>query len=131
MSEREQRSHAPDIEVPLSFTKADKLICLPSRLHRDVSLANILLPGGSVDRAKLMNFEIAKSMHPSNVIGTDFCGKYPYVSLEQSVCLAGGSTCGRPYTVLFLFWPRPRSASVSNLIGAPQPRQWSRPGSRP
>jgi hypothetical protein len=41
MSEREQWSHAPDIEVPLIFTKADKLICLPSRLHRDVSLRNI------------------------------------------------------------------------------------------
>jgi hypothetical protein len=120
MSEREQRSHAPDIEVTHIFTKADKLICLPSRVHREVSLRNILLPGRSVDRAKLKDFEIAKSMDPSNatVIGTDFAGKYSYVSPEQ-VCLVGGSTCGRPYT----FWPRPRSASVRNLIGAPQPRQ--------
>jgi serine/threonine protein kinase len=91
MSKREQRSHAPDIEVTRIFTKTDKLICLPSRVHRDVSLGNIFLPGGSVDRAKLMDFEIAKSMDPSNatVIGTDFAGKYSYVSPEQ-VGLFGG-----------------------------------------
>ena len=54
-------------------------------VHRDVSPENVLLPEGDVDRAKLIDFGIAKSMDPSSatVIGSDFAGKYSYVSPEQ------------------------------------------------
>jgi class 3 adenylate cyclase/serine/threonine protein kinase len=54
-------------------------------VHRDVSPDNILLPGESVDRAKLIDFGIAKSTEPSaaTIIGEDFAGKYSYASPEQ------------------------------------------------
>src|SRR5215831_8816961 len=60
-------------------------------VHRDVSPENILLPEGSIDRAKLTDFGIAKSTDPSSltVIGSDFAGKYSYASPEQ-VGLFGG-----------------------------------------
>src|SRR6516162_1119114 len=60
-------------------------------VHRDVSPENILLPDGNIDRAKLIDFGIAKSTDPSGltVIGSDFAGKYSYVSPEQ-VGLSGG-----------------------------------------
>jgi serine/threonine protein kinase len=54
-------------------------------VHRDLSPENILLPSGSVDRAKLIDFGIAKSLDPSvtTIIGKEFAGKYSYVSPEQ------------------------------------------------
>ena len=54
-------------------------------VHRDVSPENILLPEGSVDRAKLMAFGIAKSMAASSatLIGDSFSGKYSFASPEQ------------------------------------------------
>src|SRR5215471_4311465 len=60
-------------------------------VHRDVSPENILLPDGNIDRAKLIDFGIAKSMDPSGmtIIGSDFAGKYSYVSPER-VGLFGG-----------------------------------------
>jgi hypothetical protein len=60
-------------------------------VHRDVSPDNILLPDGDIDRAKLIDFGIAKSTDPSSqtVVGSDFAGKYSYVSPEQ-VGLYGG-----------------------------------------
>jgi hypothetical protein len=60
-------------------------------VHRDVSPENILLPGGNIDRAKLIDFGIAKSTDPAGltIIGSDFAGKYSYVSPEQ-VGLFGG-----------------------------------------
>jgi serine/threonine protein kinase len=61
-------------------------------VHRDVSPANILLPEGSVDRAKLIDFGIAKSMAESSttLIGNTFAGKYSFASPEQ-VGLYGGN----------------------------------------
>jgi hypothetical protein len=55
-------------------------------IHRDISPENIILPGGDVDRAKLIDFGIAKSADAgeSTVIGADFAGKYSYVSPEQA-----------------------------------------------
>ncbi len=60
-------------------------------VHRDVSPENILLPEGSVDRAKLIDFGIAKSMTASSatLIGDTFSGKYSFASPEQ-VGLYGG-----------------------------------------
>ena len=60
-------------------------------VHRDVSPENIVLPAGSIERAKLIDFGIAKSTDPAGVtfIGSDFAGKYSYVSPEQ-VGLFGG-----------------------------------------
>jgi serine/threonine-protein kinase len=53
--------------------------------HRDVSPDNIILPGGNVARAKIIDFGIAKSslMGEGTVIGSGFAGKYNYVSPEQ------------------------------------------------
>jgi serine/threonine protein kinase len=61
------------------------------RAHRDISPANILLPQGRADQAKVIDFGIAKSADPAGVtlIGSDFAGKYSYVSPEQ-VGLFGG-----------------------------------------
>jgi serine/threonine protein kinase len=54
-------------------------------VHRDVSPGNILLPEGNIVRAKLIDFGIAKSTDPAalTVVGSDFAGKYSYVSPEQ------------------------------------------------
>jgi predicted Ser/Thr protein kinase len=54
-------------------------------VHRDVSPGNVLLPNGNVDRAKLIDFGIAKSTDTAalTLIGPDFAGKYSYVSPEQ------------------------------------------------
>jgi len=53
------------------------------KAHRDISPANILLPGGQVGRAKLIDFGIAKSGEPETIIGDAFAGKYAYASPEQ------------------------------------------------
>jgi serine/threonine protein kinase len=61
------------------------------RAHRDISPANILLPQARADQAKVIDFGIAKSADPGGVtlIGSDFAGKYSFVSPEQ-VGLFGG-----------------------------------------
>ncbi|WP_332699165.1 serine/threonine-protein kinase [Bosea sp. (in: a-proteobacteria)] len=64
--------------------------------HRDVSPDNIILPGGQVARAKIIDFGIAKSslMGEKTVIGSGFAGKYNYVSPEQ-LGLFGGEVTGK------------------------------------
>lgn len=54
-------------------------------VHRDLSPDNIILPGGRVDRAKIIDFGIARSSHVGGetLIGGKFAGKYNYVSPEQ------------------------------------------------
>ncbi|TGT95434.1 MULTISPECIES: serine/threonine-protein kinase [unclassified Mesorhizobium] len=54
-------------------------------IHRDLSPDNIILPGGRVDRAKIIDFGIARSatVGGETLIGGKFAGKYDYVSPEQ------------------------------------------------
>ena len=54
-------------------------------IHRDVSTDNIMIPGGDVARAKIIDFGIARSTQLSDrtIIGSGFAGKYNYVSPEQ------------------------------------------------
>ena len=53
-------------------------------VHRDLSPDNIILPGGRVERAKIIDFGIARSATGGEtLIGGKFAGKYNYVSPEQ------------------------------------------------
>jgi len=60
-------------------------------IHRDLSPDNVILPGGRIDAAKLIDFGIAKQTESSKatVIGSDFAGKYSYAAPEQ-LGLQGG-----------------------------------------
>jgi serine/threonine-protein kinase len=86
---------------PLHF---DKLVKLTRRVasgleaahergivHRDVSPDNIIVPGGDVTRAKIIDFGIARLVQAGDptIIGSGFAGKENYVSPEQ-VGLFGG-----------------------------------------
>ncbi|MGL4290789.1 MAG: protein kinase domain-containing protein, partial [Phreatobacter sp.] len=61
-------------------------------IHRDISADNVILPGGDLRRAKIIDFGIAKSTlsGATTVIGDGFAGKYNYVSPEQ-LGLFGGT----------------------------------------
>lgn len=65
-------------------------------IHRDVSPDNIIIPGGEVSRAKIIDFGIARSTAAGaqTVIGGGFAGKYNYVSPEQ-LGLFGGDVTGQ------------------------------------
>lgn len=54
-------------------------------IHRDISSDNIILPGGEIAQAKIIDFGIARTTDArhSTVIGSGFAGKYNYVSPEQ------------------------------------------------
>jgi eukaryotic-like serine/threonine-protein kinase len=90
---------------PLSFEEVDLLrrriasglqaAHLLGITHRDVSPDNIILPGGQVTRAKIIDFGIAKSkLAEKTVIGSGFAGKYNYVSPEQ-LGLYGAEVTGK------------------------------------
>ncbi|WP_046868086.1 serine/threonine-protein kinase [Microvirga massiliensis] len=63
-------------------------------IHRDVSPDNIILPGGNVARAKIIDFGIARTtlVGETTVIGSGFAGKYNYVSPEQLGLFGGEVT---------------------------------------
>jgi serine/threonine-protein kinase len=65
-------------------------------IHRDVSPDNIIVPGGDVARAKIIDFGIARSTQLSEgtVIGSGFAGKHNYVSPEQ-LGLCGGNVTAK------------------------------------
>jgi Protein kinase domain len=65
-------------------------------IHRDVSPDNIIIPGGDVARAKIIDFGIARStqLNEGTVIGSGFAGKHNYVSPEQ-IGLFGGNVTGK------------------------------------
>ncbi|MGC1304279.1 MAG: protein kinase, partial [Caulobacteraceae bacterium] len=54
-------------------------------IHRDMSPDNVLLPEGRVERARIIDFGIAKSLDVSveTVVGDGFAGKIGYVAPEQ------------------------------------------------
>ena len=53
--------------------------------HRDLSPDNVLLPGGDLTQATLIDFGIAKLVDPEagTLVGTDIAGKAGYMSPEQ------------------------------------------------
>ncbi len=65
-------------------------------IHRDMSPDNVILPGGRLENAKIIDFGIAKLADPEarTVIGGDFAGKYSYASPEQ-LGLYGGNVDAR------------------------------------
>jgi serine/threonine-protein kinase len=54
-------------------------------IHRDISPDNILLEGGDLHKAKVIDFGIAKDLDPSSktIVGEGFAGKLGYVAPEQ------------------------------------------------
>jgi serine/threonine protein kinase len=60
-------------------------------VHRDISPDNIIVPRGDITAAKLIDFGIAKSSERSDptLIGTDFAGKFSFVSPEQAGLFGG------------------------------------------
>ena len=65
-------------------------------IHRDVSPDNIIMPGGDVARAKIIDFGIARStrLGSGTMIGSGFAGKFNYVSPDQ-LGLYGGDVGAR------------------------------------
>lgn len=99
LSERLKQGALPPEEVDLLRRRIASGLHAAHMLgitHRDVSPDNIILPGGQVARAKIIDFGIAKSslLGEKTVIGTGFAGKYNYVSPEQ-LGLFGGEVTGR------------------------------------
>jgi hypothetical protein len=62
-------------------------------IHRDISLDNVMLPGGDLDRAKVIDFGIAKDAAGTlpTIIGDGFAGKLSFVAPEQ-LGAGGGKT---------------------------------------
>ena len=54
-------------------------------IHRDMSPDNVLLEDGRLDRARIIDFGIAKDLDPGSktIIGDGFAGKLGYVAPEQ------------------------------------------------
>ncbi len=54
-------------------------------IHRDISPDNVMLEDGRLDRAKIIDFGIAKDLAPGSatIVGDGFAGKLNYVAPEQ------------------------------------------------
>ncbi len=63
-------------------------------IHRDMSPDNVILPGGLVSQAKIIDFGIARSANVggATLLGGSFAGKYNYVSPEQLGLFGGEVT---------------------------------------
>ena len=64
--------------------------------HRDLSPDNVILVDGKTDKAKVIDFGIAKSTEPGDatVVGGEFAGKYSWAAPEQ-LGLYGGKVDAR------------------------------------
>jgi hypothetical protein len=93
-----RRRLEPEEVVRLRNRLAQGLVAVHDRgiIHRDLSPDNIILQEGDVDRAKLIDFGIAKSANrgDATVIGSAFAGKFSYTSPEQ-IGLFGGQVDAR------------------------------------
>jgi eukaryotic-like serine/threonine-protein kinase len=87
-SELKRRRFSPDEVRQLRDRVARGLAAAHGKgiFHRDVSPDNIILPGGHIENAKIIDFGIAKSTATGDrtIIGGDFAGKYSYASPEQT-----------------------------------------------
>lgn len=63
-------------------------------IHRDISPDNVILPDGLVEKAKIIDFGIARSANVGGgtLLGGSFAGKYSYVSPEQLGLFGGEVT---------------------------------------
>lgn len=62
-------------------------------IHRDISPDNVILPGGSVANAKIIDFGIAQDeIGGGTLLGGSFAGKYNWVSPEQLGLFGGDVT---------------------------------------
>src|SRR4051812_19573193 len=63
-------------------------------IHRDISPDNVILPEGRVDRAKIIDFGIARAAltGSATILGGSFAGKYNFVSPEQLGLFGGEIT---------------------------------------
>ncbi|GAA4113706.1 protein kinase [Aminobacter aganoensis] len=63
-------------------------------IHRDLSPDNIVLPGGRVEKTKIIDFGIARSANVGGgtLLGGSFAGKYSFVSPEQLGLFGGEVT---------------------------------------
>src|SRR5215467_6995514 len=63
-------------------------------IHRDLSPDNVLIPGGDLAQAKIIDFGIARSTRVGDgtIIGSGFAGKNNYVSPEQLGLFGGDVT---------------------------------------
>lgn len=63
-------------------------------IHRDISPDNVILPGGSVANAKIIDFGIARTsgIGGGTLLGGSFAGKYNWVSPEQLGLFGGDVT---------------------------------------
>ena len=55
------------------------------KIHRDMSLDNIMLPGGNLGQAKIIDFGIVKDLDPNKgtIVGDNFAGRLGFASPEQ------------------------------------------------
>ncbi|MFC2252232.1 protein kinase [Labrys portucalensis] len=82
--------------MPLLRRLADGLhrAHLAGVIHRDMSPDNVILPGGLVQNAKIIDFGIARSANVGGetLLGGSFAGKYNFVSPEQLGLFGGEVT---------------------------------------